>query len=341
MCITEENILKLKQIFICVLALLLALSVFTACKEKEGAEDTEETAAKFYTVTFVSTGGTEVEPKLVKEGTTVTEPDAPEKEGWIFMGWYNGKFKWSFSEKVYEDMTLTAKWSNPENLYEHTPAEDGNSTVITGLKQKEGELRLPSEMGGYKVTAIGDGVFSGLSSENVYSIILPESITVIGNEAFSGCADISITVEGKLTQVGEKAFLGCTGLTEISFAEGIESISAEAFVSSGIRTVSLPKSLKVVDENAFDDCQSLEAVFMYDSIEAVNDSAFYGAPVKAIYFYGSEENIDALLEDRVLSRNDSILGARKYIYSETKPAETTDLDGYWYFDTNGKIRLWK
>ncbi len=333
--------MKLKKIFICVLALLLALCAFTACKDKEGAGDTEETAAKFYTVTFVSAGGTEIEPKLVKEGTTVNEPEAPEKEGWIFMGWYNGKLQWSFSEKVYEDMTLTAKWSNPENLYEHTPASDGKTTVITGLKQREGELRLPSEMGGYKVTAIGDGVFSGLSSEEIYRIILPESITVIGNEAFKGCADISITVEGKLTQVGEKAFLGCTGLTEIAFAEGIESISAEAFTSSGLKVVSLPESVKVVDENAFDDCASLEAIFMYDSIEAINDSAFFGAPIVAVYFHGSEANIDALLDGKIFSRNESLLEARMYIYSETEPTADTAYDGYWYFDGNGKIRLWK
>ena len=333
--------MKLKKIFICVLSLLMALSVFTACQEKDGTENTEETAAKFYTVTFVSGGGTEIEPKLVKEGTAVTEPEAPQKEGWVFMGWYNGKFKWSFSENVYEDMTLTAKWSNPENLYEHTPSSDGETTVITGLKQREGELRLPSEIGGYKVTAIGEGVFSGLSSEEVYSIIVPESITVIGNEAFSGSADIAITVEGKLTQVGEKAFLGCTGLTEIAFAEGIESISPEAFSSSGLKVVSLPESVKVVDENAFDDCASLEAIFMYDSIEAINDSAFFGAPIVAVYFHGSEENIGALLDGRVLSRNESLTQARKYVYSEAEPIADTSYDGFWYFDGNGKVRLWK
>ncbi len=64
------------------------------------------------TVKFDSNGGTEIADLQVESGEKVTKPEAPEKEHYVFGGWYNGDTEWVFeTDTVEKDMTLTAKWT--------------------------------------------------------------------------------------------------------------------------------------------------------------------------------------------------------------------------------------
>jgi uncharacterized repeat protein (TIGR02543 family) len=69
---------------------------------------------KTYTVTFA---GEEINiaPQTVTHGSTATQPDTPEREGFNFMGWFtdNNTFlnQWNFASSiVIQDTTLYAKW---------------------------------------------------------------------------------------------------------------------------------------------------------------------------------------------------------------------------------------
>lgn len=80
-----------------------------------------------HTVTFNSNGGSAVSSQTVESGSKATEPTKPTKDGYTFLGWYEGTTKYSFSTKVTYDLTLTAKWEEikvetPEP--EVTPEED-------------------------------------------------------------------------------------------------------------------------------------------------------------------------------------------------------------------------
>ena len=47
----------------------------------------------------------------VDEGELISEPDAPVREGFDFLGWYSSDKEWDFSTDIAEaDITLTAKW---------------------------------------------------------------------------------------------------------------------------------------------------------------------------------------------------------------------------------------
>ena len=67
--------------------------------------------ANTYTVTFDSTGGSEVDAQPVAYGEKAKKPAAPQKTGYAFGGWYLGEEAYDFAAVVTEDMTLTAKWT--------------------------------------------------------------------------------------------------------------------------------------------------------------------------------------------------------------------------------------
>ena len=341
--------LKHLRSVICIILILASAILMFSCGEKE----TEEGGAVYYKVTFNSDGGTHVDERQIAKGKTITEPPAPTKDGYIFGGWYkvddNGMATgaWSFDyDTVKSDTTLKAKWLLPDGVFNFEPNGDGETATITGVKGGIGGLitniTLPEAIGGYKVTTVSEGAFSRLSSEDFISITLPECITVIEAEAFSGSKDIKIAVKGQLTFVGEKAFYECTGLTEVGFADGIEVITAEAFSGcSSLAAVRLPKSVKVIEENAFDSCTSLLSVMLHTDIESIENMAFDEAGLKTVYFYGTNAEISELLENKIDFGNDAFNDATILVYSEEEPTAASAYDGFWYLDKNDKIKLWK
>ena len=67
---------------------------------------------------------------------------------------------------------------------------------------------------GDSITSIGNYAFSGCSS--LTSITIPDSVTTIGESAFDECFSLtSITVPDSVTSIGNWAFYGCTSLTRV------------------------------------------------------------------------------------------------------------------------------
>ena len=61
--------------------------------------------------------------------------------------------------------------------------------------------------------------------------IIPNSVTIIGNSAFSGCSGLtSIAIPNSVTSIGYHAFYNCIGLTEITIPYSVTSIGSGAFL---------------------------------------------------------------------------------------------------------------
>ena len=61
------------------------------------------------TVTF-NDGTDRYALEVVFTGKKAIAPIQPEKDGYVFLGWYNGDTKYDFTQTVTKDITLTAKW---------------------------------------------------------------------------------------------------------------------------------------------------------------------------------------------------------------------------------------
>lgn len=93
--------------------------------QSPGAQITGEVIGA-YTVTFQSEGGSEVASQI-RANTPADQPADPTKEGYTFIGWYNGESEWDFETPVTPDLTLTAKWQL--NQYTITFDTAGGSEV--------------------------------------------------------------------------------------------------------------------------------------------------------------------------------------------------------------------
>ena len=82
------------------------------------------------TVTFLSDGESAA-PSQIRANTPADQPADPTKEGYTFIGWYDGEEKWNFADAVTEALTealtLTAKWQL--NRYTITFDTAGGSEV--------------------------------------------------------------------------------------------------------------------------------------------------------------------------------------------------------------------
>lgn len=93
-----------------------------------GAQITGEVIGA-YTVTFQSEGGSEVASQI-RANTPADRPADPTKEGYTFIGWYNGESEWDFETPVTADLTLTAKWQVNQYTITFKPENGGQDIVI-------------------------------------------------------------------------------------------------------------------------------------------------------------------------------------------------------------------
>ena len=126
------------------------------------------------------------------------------------------------------------------------------------------------------VTAIGDSAFSDCSS--LSNIVIPDSVTAIGDFAFSGCSSLSnIVIPDSVTAIGDSAFSDCSSLSNIVIPNSVTAIGDGAFFGcSSLSNIVIPNSVTSIGDSAFFDCSSLPNIVIPDSVTSIGDSAFGG-----------------------------------------------------------------
>ena len=125
------------------------------------------------------------------------------------------------------------------------------------------------------VTSIGDNAFH--SCTGLTSIDLPDGLTSIGNNAFYSCTGLtSIDLPDGLTRIGNGAFATCTGLTSIDLPDGLTSIGDSVFNNcTGLTSIDLPDGLTSIGNSVFNNCTGLTSIDIPSSVTSIRGSAFY------------------------------------------------------------------
>ena len=126
----------------------------------------------------------------------------------------------------------------------------------------------------YSVTSIGDNAFYQASLTN---ITVPNSVTSIGNFAFSNCTGLtSITIPDSIISIGNGAFGYCLGLTSITIPSGVTSIEDQTFLGcTNLMSITLQGNVTSIGNYAFSQCSSLTSITLPNTLTSIGYNAFY------------------------------------------------------------------
>ena len=118
---------------------------------------------------------------------------------------------------------------------------------------------------------------------NLISITIPNSVTSIGQQAFSGCTGLtSVTIPNSVTSIESYAFSGCSSLTSITIPNSVTSIGGGTFANcSGLTSVTIPNSVTSIwgdrrYQGCFEGCSSLVSVIIPNSVTSIGPRTFSG-----------------------------------------------------------------
>lgn len=114
------------------------------------------------------------------------------------------------------------------------------------------------------VRMIGKNAFKG---SGLVSISMGNNVTNIGDSSFQGCPFVSLTLPNAVTHIGNSAFRNCLSLESITLGNGIIAIGDDAFRGCiRLDTINLPASITSIGDAAFFDCDSLSTINYAGSI---------------------------------------------------------------------------
>ena len=156
--------------------------------------------------------------------------------------------------------------------------EQTNEAIVKGIGTvKEEKIIIPPTVQyqgrTYRVTSIGEEAFYRC---NMISVIIPNSVTSIGNSAFAGCESLtSVVIPNSVTSIRNYAFSKCSGLTSVVIPNSVTSIGNWAFYGcSSLTSLTIPPSVTSIGDCAFSYCTGLTSVVIPNSVTYIGVCVF-------------------------------------------------------------------
>ena len=226
----------------------------------------------------------------------------------------------------------TAASSKPEETTPWKYQRSGSSITITGYDGAlAGDVTIPSKIGEYTVTAIGNSAFDG--NEKITSVTLPGTVKEIRQYAFRGCKNLKkITLQEGVESIGYYAFAGCTNLTEVNLPSTLNYIENLAFRSCvNLEQIVIPENAKgqetKIQHCAFEFCSKLKKVYFPKTLKTLYDPFTGDTSVDYIYYGGTKEDWAKInITDGSINSTTVILYAQKPADINTTPPESAEPD---------------
>ena len=160
---------------------------------------------------------------------------------------------------------------SPTFIYEDEVLFNKDKSKIVSFRNRKIESYIIPD----SVTDIGDYAFSHSSLSN---IVIPDSMTDIGDYAFSDCSSLTkIVIPNSVTDIGDYAFWECSSLTNIVIPDSVTDIGNSAFAyCSSLSNIVIPNSVTDIGDGAFAYCSFLSNIVIPDSVTDIGSSAFLG-----------------------------------------------------------------
>ena len=250
----------------------------------------------------------------------------------------------TFNNQTYTDVkTVTVEKtghsiSGNSCVYCGQPASEGLAMVlisegeytVSGIGTcTDTEILIPTTYNGLPVVSVEASAF--LNNTAITSVVLPDSITSIGEKAFNGCESLTSVLFGKnsqLSSIGPGAFNYCYSLESITIPESVTNIGSDAFIYCyGLRSVTFGENsqLTSIGDGAFNWCESLESITIPASVTSIGEWAFVECYRLVEVWNLSKLNITAGSEDN------------GYVGYYAKRVETEPSESYVYTDENGYV----
>ena len=100
--------------------------------------------------------------------------------------------------------------------------------------------------------------------------VIPKGVTAIGARAFLDTDVYTVVIPEGVRVIGDSAFSACYGLTKVTLPSTVERIETQAFFNTFITSVTLPRALRFIGWSAFSGCMDLTDVTYLGTVAEFN-----------------------------------------------------------------------